>query len=170
MTIQGGEKMTSWFDIELWPVGLNEPDGPTGMDVTVQLIHKTLDEIVAGGVPSEKIILGGFSQGGCSSILAGLTYPKKLAGIVAISGWVAYREGNSMASRVHSANKETPMFFTAGTGDPIVVHPLTKRSGEILETILGDHVTVNHANRQGHPPNTPEMQLASQFISDKLEL
>jgi predicted esterase len=164
--VHGGETMTSWFDIKTWPIGLAEPEGPTGIEESVKGVHEQLDAIVAGGVPSQKILLGGFSQGGTVSILAGLTYPKPLAGIVSISGWGAYREG--LAAKVHEANKATPMFYSVGTGDPIVTFPLTQKSGEILQSILGEQVTVNHAKRPQHPPGPTELSAAAQFMAAQL--
>ena len=166
--VHQGEEMTSWFDITTWPLGLAEPEGPAGTAETVTNIHSKLEDIEASGVPSNKIVLGGFSQGGAVAILAGLTYPRALGGIVAISGWGLYREG--LPERVHEANKATPMHFSVGKGDPIVTFPLTKRSGEILQSILGERVNIVHAGRAMHPPDQMEMMAAARFIASTLEL
>ena len=164
--VHQGEVMTSWFDIQGWPLGLSEPEGPPGIEETVTVIHQKLDSIAESGVPHDKIVLGGFSQGGAVSILAGLTYPKRLAGIVAISGWCVYRE--QLAERVHEANRHTPIFLSVGIGDPIVTFPLTKASGELLQKTLGDHVIANHADRPMHPPEHGELMGAAQFIKAQL--
>ena len=170
VTFSGGERMTSWFDIVTWPIGLDEPEGPEGIDDdAVKAIHAKLDAMEN----SEKTILGGFSQGGTVAILAGLSYPKKLAGIVSISGWCAYRE--TMAEKVNEANKATPILLSVGKGDPIVTFPLTKKSGELLQSIQiaatgEDNVHVIHANRAGHPPGPSEMQAAGAFIMSQLGL
>lgn len=58
------------------------------------------------------------------SLLAGLSYPKKLGGIVAISGWLAIRKG--MDARIHEANKSTPVLYCYGSKDPVVDVSLTK--------------------------------------------
>ena len=166
--VHGGERMTSWFDIMTWPIGLDEPEGPTGIEETVQSIHAKLGEIEASGVSSTSIVLGGFSQGGCVALLAGLTYPRTLGGIVSISGWGVYRE--SLPGKVHEANKATPTFYSVGMGDPIVTFPLTKKSGEVLKGIMGDAITVNHAQRGSHPPDQSEMMGAAQFIKAQLQL
>lgn len=165
--VHQGEVMTSWFDILTWPIGIKEPEGPAGIEETVKRIHAQLDEIEASGVPTSKIVLGGFSQGGTASILAGLTYPKRLAGIVSISGWGAYRE--SLHEKVVDANKATPLFYSAGVGDPIVTHPLTKRTGEVLEKICSE-ASVSFAKRSMHPPDQGEMMAAASFIAACLEL
>ncbi|KAK6022142.1 hypothetical protein OSTOST_12173 [Ostertagia ostertagi] len=47
---------------------------------------------MATGIPSEKIMLGGFSMGGAVALYAGLTYPHKLAGIVGLSSFLVQRD------------------------------------------------------------------------------
>ena len=101
---------TSWFDIIKIPVDLPEPENPTGLDVSVASIHKMLGEIEAKGIAAENIVLGGFSQGGTLSLHAGLSYPKKLAGVISISGWCAIR--NDVSSWISAAGKETPILMS----------------------------------------------------------
>lgn len=166
--VHQGEKMTSWFDIKTWPLGTAEPENPTGTAETVARIHKMLEDEEAKGIPSNRIVLGGFSQGGSVAILAGLSYPRKLGGIVAISGWGLYRD--SLPSKVHEANKDTPMHYSVGMGDPIVTFPLTKQSGEVLQSILKGSINVMHVERSMHPPDQMELMAAARFIASTLEL
>ena len=72
------------------------------------------------------------------------SYPQSaLAGIVSISGWCTDRDG--LASAVSTAQQgRTRLFFSCGTGDPIVEFKLTKLSSELLTATLGDHVVVRH--------------------------
>ena len=56
-----------------------------------------------------------------------------------------------------------------------VTFPLTKKSGELLQSIQiaatgEDNVHVIHANRAGHPPGPSEMQAAGAFIMSQLGL
>ena len=130
--------------------------------------HSQLKELEDSGVPSSQIVIGGFSQGGNLAILAGLSYPRKLAGICSISGWGAYRE--NLASHVNEANKETPLHYSVGVGDPIVTFPLTKQTGEALQKVLGDHVRISHVERAMHPPGQEEMMAAAAFIGEALDM
>eukprot|EP00326_Haptolina_ericina_P023817 CAMPEP_0181184868 /NCGR_PEP_ID=MMETSP1096-20121128/9202_1 /TAXON_ID=156174 ORGANISM="Chrysochromulina ericina, Strain CCMP281" /NCGR_SAMPLE_ID=MMETSP1096 /ASSEMBLY_ACC=CAM_ASM_000453 /LENGTH=215 /DNA_ID=CAMNT_0023273671 /DNA_START=293 /DNA_END=941 /DNA_ORIENTATION=+ len=120
-----------------------------------------IDDLVESGVPSTKIVLGGFSQGGTLSILCGLTYSKPLGGVVSISGWAAYRE--ALPSKVSDANKQLPMLFSVGTADPVVSFALGSASGQILRQVLGDSVSVSHVQRGMHQPDQAEMGAAGQF-------
>eukprot|EP00729_Bicosta_minor_P004583 gene4583-21107_t len=160
---------TSWFDVCTWPISKKEPEPPAGIETSVIAIHAILDKIVdEDGIPPSKIVIGGFSQGGSLAIKAGLSYPQSaLAGIVSISGWCTDRDG--LASAVSTAQQgRTPLFFSCGTGDPIVEFKLTKLSSELLTATLGDHVVVRHQQRAGHPPKRAEMQAAEVFIRDCL--
>lgn len=167
VTIEQGARMPSWFDIAVWPLGLSEPEGPQGIDESVQRVHGIIAEIESKGIPSHKILVGGFSQGGALSILAGLTYPRKLAGVASISGWCAYRTG--LKDKVHPSNAQLPMLLTVGTGDPIVTLPLTSASGEILKSILGESFTFSAVKRGEHQPALSEMQAVGKFIESCLE-
>merc|ERR1719272_2861967 len=60
--------MNSWFDIVKWvpgskPIGLDEPEAPAQLDKTIAFIHEQFAAIEKSGVPADKILVGGFSQG-----------------------------------------------------------------------------------------------------------
>eukprot|EP00404_Azadinium_spinosum_P025506 CAMPEP_0180670942 /NCGR_PEP_ID=MMETSP1037_2-20121125/64311_1 /TAXON_ID=632150 /ORGANISM="Azadinium spinosum, Strain 3D9" /LENGTH=172 /DNA_ID=CAMNT_0022699939 /DNA_START=49 /DNA_END=566 /DNA_ORIENTATION=+ len=122
LTADGGSRMNSWFDIVKWipgvkPIGLDEPDPAVGLDDTVKMLHEQFEKLEKSGVPAEKIAVGGFSQGGTAAIIAGLTYPKKIGGIVSISGWCAHRE--TLFSKVPDGDK-APLLFCCGTDDSVI--------------------------------------------------
>eukprot|EP00428_Durinskia_dybowskii_P013497 CAMPEP_0170228988 /NCGR_PEP_ID=MMETSP0116_2-20130129/14215_1 /TAXON_ID=400756 /ORGANISM="Durinskia baltica, Strain CSIRO CS-38" /LENGTH=210 /DNA_ID=CAMNT_0010479733 /DNA_START=62 /DNA_END=694 /DNA_ORIENTATION=- len=166
VTIQDGEVTTSWFDLKTWPIDLSEPEGPAGLEDSIKAIHRELEAVEKRGIPAEKTIIGGFSQGGTLSLLAGLSYPKKLAGIVSISGWASYRK--DMASRVHEANKEVPVFYSYGVEDPVVDSKLAQASGEILKAAVGDRVAVLPVRRDDHQPEGSELRAAMEFMVKRL--
>lgn len=168
VTINGGMQSTSWMDLKSFPVDLSEPEAGSDFDATVASVHGMLEQIEADGTPAEQILIGGFSQGGATSLAAGLAYPRRLAGIVSISGWVAYRE--DFARRVHAANSAVPVLFTCGTADPVVDFSLTQRSGEMVAEALGEAATVRHIQRSMHQPDPAEMQAVYGFIAATLGL
>jgi phospholipase/carboxylesterase len=71
-----------------------------------------LDAEIASGTPSKRIVLGGFSQGGAMTYYAGLTYPKPLAGLVVLSGFLPLQ--TDFPAAVHPANRSTPIFVAHG--------------------------------------------------------
>ncbi|MGN6382131.1 MAG: alpha/beta hydrolase, partial [Dyella sp.] len=71
------------------------------------------------GVPSERIVLAGFSQGGAIALAAGLRHAQKLAGIVALSTYLPL--GAALAAERSAANAGVPIFWGHGTMDPVVI-------------------------------------------------
>src|SRR5262245_40521438 len=83
VTINAGFSMRSWFDI----FGLDEhaKQDEEGIRKSQALIEQIINNLVAKGIRSERIIIGGFSQGGALALHSALRYPKKLAGAVGLS-------------------------------------------------------------------------------------
>lgn len=52
------------------------------------MVHSLIAEEVAVGIPTKRIVLGGFSQGGALAMFSALTFPEPLAGIIALSSWL----------------------------------------------------------------------------------
>ena len=77
-----------------------------------------IDEEIESGTPSEKILLAGFSQGGVIALQTGLRYPKKLAGIMALSTYIPFKD-NTIAQS-HEAQKTLPIFAAHGEHDPVI--------------------------------------------------
>src|SRR5262245_52962233 len=71
----------SWYDFA--------GDIAPGVERSRRMLFHLLEEQEAKGFPSDQIVLGGFSQGCLMSLEVGLRYPRRLAGIVGISGYVS---------------------------------------------------------------------------------
>lgn len=50
-------------------------------------VNRIITDEVDAGIPSDRIVLGGFSQGGAMALLTGLTHERSLAGLAVMSGW-----------------------------------------------------------------------------------
>ena len=95
---------------------------------------------VDAGIPSDRIVLGGFSQGAAISIFSGLTGPVKLAGIVALSSYLLLSLKFKGLVPKENINKDTPVFMAHGDSDQVVHTTLGRQSFEILKE-LGYNVT-----------------------------
>jgi phospholipase/carboxylesterase len=69
-------------------------------------------------VPSERIVLAGFSQGAALALHVGLRYPERLAGIVALSTYMVRDE--SLEDEISAANRSVAIFQAHGSMDPMV--------------------------------------------------
>ena len=122
VTINGGMQMRSWYDIL---------DASLDREVAVDDIYQSsalLEQLIQGeqnkGIKAENILLAGFSQGGVIALHAGLRYPQKLAGIMALSTYMPTTE--QLKTERAAVNNETPIFMAHGTMDPVVYPQIAK--------------------------------------------
>lgn len=73
------------FDIESFDFAT---DDEAGMLRTVGSLNQLITAEVDAGIPAERIVIGGFSQGGAMSLLTGLTTERRLGGVAVMSGWL----------------------------------------------------------------------------------
>uniref|UniRef100_A0A803SYT0 palmitoyl-protein hydrolase n=1 Tax=Anolis carolinensis TaxID=28377 RepID=A0A803SYT0_ANOCA len=109
--------MPSWFDL----MGLS-PDAPedeTGIKKAADNIKAVIEHEIRNGIPANRIILGGFSQGGALSLYTALTCQHQLAGIVGLSCWLPLHKTFPQAAS-NSMNKDTPILQCHGEMDPMI--------------------------------------------------
>jgi len=117
VTINGGMAMRSWYDI--LTQNLVKREDEAGIRASERAIQALIARENARGIPSDRIVLAGFSQGCAMTLHTGLRLPAKLAGLMGLSGYLPLLD---MADNErHSANLETPIFLAHGTHDPVVV-------------------------------------------------
>ncbi len=116
VTINGGMAMRSWYDI-LTP-NLVKREDEQGIRVSERAIQALIARENARGIPTERIVLAGFSQGCAMTLHTGIRLTSKLAGLMGLSGYLPLID---MAdTERHSANADTPIFLAHGTQDPVV--------------------------------------------------
>ncbi len=119
VTINGGYEMRAWYDI--YPPN---PSGPrhedeVGLHESQVIVQQLLDREAQRGVPPERTVLMGFSQGCAMTLLAGLRAPQRLAGLVALSGYLPLADRT--AAERSEASRDVPVFMAHGEHDPVVV-------------------------------------------------
>ena len=116
VTINGGAPMRAWYDI--LGTDLVRREDEAGLRRSLAAVTALIDREVARGVEAGRIVIAGFSQGCAMSLLTGLRYPRRLAGIVGLSGYLPLAAATE-AER-HGANHDTPIFLAHGLQDGIV--------------------------------------------------
>lgn len=71
---------------------MDGPEDGTGIKKARDSIHTLIEEEVKNGIPHERIMLGGFSQGGALALYSTFTHTKTLAGVVGLSCWLPLRD------------------------------------------------------------------------------
>ena len=121
VTINGGYIMPAWYDIfgtELGAGAVRHEDA-AGIVKSQQHIEDLIANEVSRGIHPSKIVLAGFSQGCAVALHTGLRHKAKLAGIMALSGYLPL--ASTVATERSAANADTPIFMAHGTQDPVVV-------------------------------------------------
>lgn len=112
-----------------------------GITQSQAFFHSLIQDEISAGIPADRIVLGGFSQGGAMSIFAGLTAPVKIAGIVGLSSWLLLHQSFNSHVPSGDVNKATPLLMGHGDSDPLVRYTLATQTAEILKT-SGYNVTL----------------------------
>ena len=128
VTLNNGFVMPAWYD--LVAISINAAQDEGGIRRSAQSINDLIDNELKQGVPSEHIILAGFSQGGAIALHTGLRYEKKLAGILALSTYLPLHD--KLASEASEVNKQTPIFMAHGRDDQVVPMMLAESSRQHL--------------------------------------
>jgi phospholipase/carboxylesterase len=129
VTINNGFVMRAWYDISMQDLA-RRPD-EAGIRASQKEVEALIERERARGMPPEKIVLAGFSQGGAIALQTGLRFKEALAGIVALSTYLPLEE--SLDAEASAANKRTPILMVHGTQDPIVPMALADASRRKLE-------------------------------------
>ena len=116
VTVNGGMHMRAWYDI--LEMSLEHKVDIAGIYQSAKLLGQLIEQEMNKGIPSEHILLAGFSQGGVIALHTGLSFPHKLAGIVALSTYFPTLE--QLKNELSVANNATPIFMAHGILDSVV--------------------------------------------------
>lgn len=135
VTINGGATMRAWYDILTLDRG--GPQDENGIRESAASLEALVAREHGRGIPYEKIVVAGFSQGGAIALHAALRYPHTLAGLMALSTWLPL--GASLQAEVvendQAQTRELPLFLAHGQFDPMLPVALGEESRDALTSI-----------------------------------
>ncbi len=116
VTINGGVVMRAWYDIAGTPQARVEDEA--GLRASQAQIEALIAREVARGMPAQRIVLMGFSQGCAMTLLTGLRHAERLAALVGLSGYLPL--ASRTAAERSAANADVPIFLAHGREDPMI--------------------------------------------------
>ena len=131
VTINNGMAMRAWYDIKGMQIA-DKQDEP-GIRQSIAQLDDLIAHEVERGIPSQRVLLAGFSQGGAIVLAGGVRHAAKLAGIVALSTYLPLAE--KTAAERSDANKGLPIFMGHGSIDNVVPEVLGTTTRNALETL-----------------------------------
>jgi lysophospholipase-2 len=159
VTLNFGMPMPAWYDI-FGLTDTSQEDAP-GIQRAAEYVHGLINEEIKAGIPSERIILGGFSMGGALAVYAGLTFDKNLGGIIGLSSFLLQRE---KIPGSHTANLKTPVFLGHGTQDPLVPYDFGKRTHEAISKFNPNAQLKSYP--MDHTSSAAELQDVREFLAN----
>jgi phospholipase/carboxylesterase len=159
VTINGGMHMRAWYDIRNGD--LTRREDADGVRASQTLIEALIArEERDHGIPPERVVLMGFSQGCAMTLMTGLRHARQLAGLVGLSGYLPLLE-TTEAER-HAANAATPIFLAHGTNDGVVVPARAQASLAELRRL--GHEVEWHEYPMAHEVSMDEIQALQAWL------
>lgn len=162
VTINMGMVMPAWYDIVA--LDLERKHDEAGVRRSQAQVEAWIRHERDRGVPSERIVLAGFSQGGAIALHTGLRHGERLAGILALSCYLVCDD--TIEAERSEANRGVPVFQAHGTQDPMV--PIDR--GEAARRRLGElgHDVDWHTYPMGHQVHPDEIVHIGAWLSGRL--
>jgi phospholipase/carboxylesterase len=144
ISINGGMAMRAWYDILAFD--RRAPQDEEGIRESAAAVGELIRRENERGIATDRIVIGGFSQGGAISLFAGPRYPEKLAGIMGLSCYMLLED--SLPAERMAANYKTSIFLAHGSQDPMVEIRRGNEARELLEA--GGYPVEWHAYAMPH--------------------
>ena len=164
VTINMGYVMRAWYDITA--TDLSQGQDEAGTRESEQQLRAWIEHEKGLGIPPERIVLAGFSQGGAIVLHTGLRYPQRLGGIMALSTYLPLAD--TVADEKHAANAGLPIFMAHGDQDPIIPLGFAEKSRDTLSTL--GHEVEWHEYPMPHSVCMEEIGAIAGWLRERLGL
>lgn len=164
ITRNSGYIMPAWYDIYgLTPISKEDE---AGIQASENYINTLIQLEIDKGIPADKIVIAGFSQGGAMALHTSLRYPKKLAGVLALSTYLPLK--SKLVNEASLSNKNLPIFMAHGIFDDVITLDTAKTS---LNTLQSCQYLVNwHEYNMAHSLCAQEIIDIRDFLQRVLQL
>lgn len=129
VTINNGFIMRAWYDIKAMDIGSSQDE--EGVRSSQKYLEQMIEQQIEDGIPAERCVLAGFSQGGAVALQTGLRLNKPLAGVMALSTYLPLAD--TLEAEKSVENSQLQIFMAHGDSDPVVRPELAYLSRSRLE-------------------------------------
>jgi len=160
VTVNGGMLMPAWYDI--LEMSLERKVDIAQIEESSEQIQDLIGREIERGVAPEHIVIAGFSQGGAVAYHVALSYSERLAGLMALSTYLASNDDINYST----ANKDIPILIEHGTHDPVVPVILGEQAQQLLSN-NGYNVQYN-TYPMAHQVCMPQIQNIGKWLNTVL--
>lgn len=143
----------------LAPIEHNEP----GISSGLRVIHALLEHFGGAGIPPERVLLAGFSQGACLTLEYAARHARRFGGIAGLSGGVIGPPGTPRD--YPGVFDGTPVFLGCSDVDPHIPKTRVEETDQIFQR-MGASVTMRLYPRMGHTVNMDELSVVGDMLKD----
>ncbi|MFB6193667.1 MAG: alpha/beta hydrolase [Halobaculum sp.] len=144
------------------PVETNEPGRTSGL----RAVHDAVSTAEEAGIPRDRVLIAGFSQGACLASEFVARAPDRYGGLAALSGGLI---GDRVDPEAYAGDLEgTPVFFGCSDVDPHIPAERVHVSADVFERLGGD-VTKRLYEGMGHGVNRDEIAFVSEMVAELLD-
>lgn len=163
MSMHPGYPLRAWYDVP--GRSIDENEDARGIRESAKRVAQLIDEIEAQGIPRNRIVLGGFSQGAAISLFAGLRMERPIGGVAALSGYLPL--AGHLFSEATPGGRRTPIFLAHGEFDSVVPPVMAARSAEVISQV--DPAMIARTYPMDHELCQEEMHDLAAFLRNIVE-
>lgn len=162
VTLNAGMVMRAWYDMAGLEPGQVQDEA--GLNATAAAVEALIARELGRGIPSRRVFLAGFSQGGASALYTALRYSQRLAGVLGLSCYLPVAD--RLLQELSPANRDLPVFMAHGESDPVLPYELGLASRDAL---AGAGYAIDwHSYRMPHSVTPEELDDIRQFLDRQL--
>ncbi|KAK6182263.1 hypothetical protein SNE40_009983 [Patella caerulea] len=159
-SLYGGELSNVWFDRV--DIAQDVPETES-VSTICQELEPIVNDLVENGTPKNKIIIGGFSMGGCLAMHMAYRFHPQVAGCFVLSGFL--NTGSAVYDSVKkSTNEMPPLFYCHGQADPLVKYEWGEKTCNQLKS-LGVTTNFNSFPKLSHELDKKELHMLRDWIA-----
>jgi predicted esterase len=153
----------TWYPYSfLAPIPQNEP----GITSGIAVVNALVEQIAAAGIPYERIVIGGFSQGACLALEFTARHARRYGGVLGYSGGLIGPEGTPRD--YPGSLGGTPIFLGCSDVDAHIPKERVELTAEVLSK-LGGQVSMRLYPGMGHTINQDEIEAGREMMTSLLE-
>lgn len=162
ITINGGTPMRAWYDVLGFDRETRQDEA--GIRTSIEAVEALIQRENERGIPSQRIFLAGFSQGGAVALSSGLRHTEPLAGIIALSTYLPLAD--SLTQEQCPANAKLPVFWGHGNADTVLPQAMGLAGRTQLEQ--WGHPVAWHSYPMGHEVCAAEVADLRRWLEQRL--
>lgn len=160
VTLNQGHVMPSWYDIRSLDHGTSDRESEPDVRASAGRIEQLIAREGERGVPRDRIVLGGFSQGAAMSLFTGIRTPSPLLGVMVMSGYMLLQP--TLDAELTEAGRNAPIWFGHGRNDDVV--PVAGGRAA-FEAVRAQKIAAEwHDYSMGHEVNMEEIRDLRRFL------